>query len=79
FFDADNRSCVLILASTRESARQIEAEAIKFGKLLNITVISAIGGLSREEQGFVHCLGRQIVISTSSRLIDVLENRYLPL
>ena len=46
---------------------------------LNITVVSVIGGLSREEQGFKLRLGCQIVIGTPGRLIDVLENRYLTL
>ncbi|CAF4021871.1 unnamed protein product, partial [Rotaria sordida] len=78
-FDADNGPYALILAPTRELAQQIEEEAVKFGKPLNITVVSVIGGLSREEQGFKLRLGCQIVIGTPGRLIDVLENRYLTL
>jgi ATP-dependent RNA helicase DDX23/PRP28 len=46
---------------------------------LDINVVSVIGGLSREEQGFKLRLGCQIVIGTPGRLIDVLENRYLTL
>ncbi|CAF0970098.1 unnamed protein product [Adineta steineri] len=77
--DADNGPYALILAPTRELAQQIEEEAVKFGKPLNITVVSVIGGLSREEQGFKLRLGCHIVIGTPGRLIDVLENRYLTL
>jgi len=46
---------------------------------LDLNVVSVIGGLSREEQGFKLRLGCQIVIGTPGRLIDVLENRYLTL
>ncbi len=46
---------------------------------MDINVVSVIGGLSREEQGFKLRLGCQIVIGTPGRLIDVLENRYLTL
>ncbi|CAF1150612.1 unnamed protein product [Rotaria sp. Silwood1] len=44
--DADNGPYALILAPTRELAQQIEEEAVKFGKPLNIIVVSVIGGLS---------------------------------
>ncbi|CAF1260295.1 unnamed protein product [Rotaria sp. Silwood1] len=77
--DADNGPYALILAPTRELVQQIEKEAIKFGKPLNITAVSIIGGVSREGQGFKLNLGCQIVIGTPGRLIDVLENRYLTL
>lgn len=46
---------------------------------MDLNVVSVIGGLSREEQGFKLRLGCQIVIGTPGRLIDVLENRYLTL
>lgn len=77
--DVDNGPYALILAPTRELAQQIEEEAIKFGKPLGLNVVTVIGGLSREEQGFKLRLGCQIVIGTPGRLIDVLENRYLTL
>jgi ATP-dependent RNA helicase DDX23/PRP28 len=50
-----------------------------FLKPLDISVVSVIGGLSREDQGFKLRLGCHIVIGTPGRLIDVLENRYLTL
>lgn len=46
---------------------------------LDINVVSVIGGLSREEQGFKLRLGCHIVIGTPGRLLDVLQNRYLTL
>ncbi|CAF0852437.1 unnamed protein product [Adineta ricciae] len=77
--DADNGPYALILAPARELAQQIEEEAVKFGKHLDINVVSVIGGLSREEQGFKLRLGCHIVIGTPGRLLDVLQNRYLTL
>lgn len=50
--DADQGPYAIILAPTRELAQQIEEESIKFGKNLGIRVVSIIGGISREEQGF---------------------------
>ncbi|CAF4476297.1 unnamed protein product, partial [Didymodactylos carnosus] len=69
----------LILAPTRELAQQTQEEALKFGKPLGIRVVSVIGGLSREAQGFELNKGCEIVIGTPGRLIDVLENSYLVL
>ena len=50
--DADQGPYAIILAPTRELAQQIEEESVKFGKNLGIRVVSVIGGISREEQGF---------------------------
>lgn len=77
--DIDQGPYAIILAPTRELAQQIEEECIKFGKPLGLKMVSVIGGLSREEQGFKLRLGCEIVIGTPGRLVDVLENRYLVL
>jgi ATP-dependent RNA helicase DDX23/PRP28 len=77
--DVDQGPYAIILAPTRELAQQIEEEAVKFGRPLGIKVVSVIGGLSREEQGFKLRLGCEIVIGTPGRLVDVLDNRYLVL
>lgn len=69
----------LILAPTRELAQQIEEEAIKFAKPLDIRTALIIGGVSREVQGMQLRSGVEIVIATPGRLIDVLSNRYLVL
>jgi ATP-dependent RNA helicase DDX23/PRP28 len=50
--DADQGPYAIILAPTRELAQQIEEETKKFGEHLGIRVVSVIGGISREEQGF---------------------------
>ena len=50
--DADQGPYAIILAPTRELAQQIEEETRKFGECLGIRVVSVIGGISREEQGF---------------------------
>ncbi|KAI0983348.1 hypothetical protein GJ496_003453 [Pomphorhynchus laevis] len=77
--DVDQGPYALILAPTRELAQQIEEEGQKFGKPLGVKVVSVIGGISREDQGFKLRLGCEIVIGTPGRLVDVLENRYLVL
>lgn len=77
--DADQGPYAIILAPTRELAQQIEEETHKFGECLGIRVVSVIGGISREEQGFKLRQGCEIVIATPGRLNDVLENRYLVL
>lgn len=69
----------LILAPTRELAAQIEEEAVKFGKALDIRTALIIGGTSREVQGMKLRTGVEIVIATPGRLIDVLSNYYLVL
>jgi len=56
---------------------QIEEEAQKFAKPLEIRTVSVVGGLSREEQGFQLRLGCEIVIATPGRLIDVLGNKLI--
>ena len=58
--DADQGPYAIILAPTRELAQQIEEETIKFGKDIGIRVVSIIGGISREEQGFKLRLGCEV-------------------
>ena len=50
--DVEQGPYSVILAPTRELAQQIEEETVKFGQPLGMKVVSVIGGLSREEQGF---------------------------
>lgn len=50
--DVEQGPYAIILAPTRELAQQIEEETVKFGQPLGVKVVSVIGGLSREEQGF---------------------------
>eukprot|EP01134_Creolimax_fragrantissima_P001323 CFRG1323T1 len=69
----------IILAPTRELAQQIEEECQKFAVPLKVRAVSIIGGLTREEQGFMLRNGCDIVVATPGRLKDMLENRYLVL
>ena len=59
--DADQGPYSIILAPTRELAQQIEEETHKFGECLGIRVVSVIGGISREEQGFKLRQGCEVV------------------
>lgn len=69
----------LILAPTRELAQQIEEEALKFAKALDIRTALIIGGVSREVQAMKLRSGVEIVIATPGRLIDLLSSSYLVL
>jgi ATP-dependent RNA helicase DDX23/PRP28 len=69
----------LILAPTRELASQIEAEAIKLAKDMDIRIVSLIGGISKESQSFALKQGAEIIIATPGRLIDTLDSRIIVL
>ncbi|EDV26705.1 uncharacterized protein TRIADDRAFT_50105 [Trichoplax adhaerens] len=77
--DIDQGPYAIIMAPTRELAQQIEEEAARFGKPVGIRTVAVIGGLNREEQGFLLRQGCEIVIATPGRLLDVLDNSYLVL
>lgn len=68
-----NQPLGLILAPTRELALQITKEAKKFTDLLNLVVISIIGGHQYEETINSVKNGVHIVVATPGRLIDSLE------
>ncbi|KAF8408530.1 hypothetical protein HHK36_007686 [Tetracentron sinense] len=84
-FDNDNEvegPYAVVLAPTRELARQIEDETLKFAHHLGINkVLSIVGGHSIEDQQFKITQGCEvvIVIATLGRLIDCLERRYIVL
>ncbi|CCG83511.1 Pre-mRNA-splicing ATP-dependent RNA helicase prp28 [Taphrina deformans PYCC 5710] len=69
----------LVLAPTRELAQQIELETRKFASVLNMTVVSIVGGHSIEEQAFNLRDGAEIIIATPGRLLDCLERHVLVL
>ncbi|ELK36016.1 Putative ATP-dependent RNA helicase DDX23 [Myotis davidii] len=54
--ESDQGPYAISLAPTRELARQIEEETIKFGKPLGIRTVAVIGSISREDQGFRLCM-----------------------
>ncbi|XP_053606668.1 ATP-dependent RNA helicase p62-like [Plodia interpunctella] len=66
---------VLVLAPTRELARQIEHVTKDFGKLLNIRCACIYGGASRAVQADILKAGVDIVIATPGRLNDFLVSK----
>lgn len=60
----------LILAPTRELALQIYAEARKFAKVYDLSVICAYGGGNKWEQTQALAQGADIVVATPGRIID---------
>ncbi|MEW5304922.1 MAG: hypothetical protein WDW36_007498 [Sanguina aurantia] len=70
---------VLVLAPTRELARQIQEEAQKFGGSLGIRVSCLYGGAPRHAQGREISQGPHLVIATPGRLLDFVESGELQL
>ena len=70
--ESKNRK-VLILAPTRELAIQIETEAKKLGKYLDLSIGSFFGGVGYEKQ--LKMLGKnvQFIIGTPGRIIDLVQ------
>lgn len=66
---------VLVLAPTRELARQIEQVAKDFGRLWNIRCACIYGGASRNIQANMLQQGVDIVIATPGRLNDFLMSK----
>ncbi|CAB3260410.1 unnamed protein product [Arctia plantaginis] len=66
---------VLVLAPTRELARQIEQVAKDFEKLLNIRCLCIYGGASRSVQAEKLREGVDILIATPGRLNDFLNSK----
>ncbi len=64
--DYDQGPYAIIMAPTRELAQQIEEETVKFGGPLGIRVVSVIGGLSREDQGFKLRMGVEVRVHLNS-------------
>ena len=65
----------LIMVPTRELAQQIEREALKFCKQLEMHCVSLVGGHGIAEQSFNLRNGAEIIIGTPGRLRDLLEKR----
>jgi len=63
----------LILVPTRELALQIFAEAKKYGKVYNISVVCAYGGGNKYDQGKSFEAGAEIAIATPGRMIDFIK------
>lgn len=65
----------LIMAPTRELARQIHAEFERLGGGSGLTSVLVYGGVSYEQQNAALRGGVQVVIGTPGRILDHLERR----
>lgn len=71
-------SQMLILAPTRELAKQISDEIYRFGRHLGIKTAMICGGKSFKNQiDSVH-KGMQVVVATPGRILDLLQSQRLP-
>lgn len=73
--ESDDGPYAMVLAPTRELAQQIVDDTNKIAYNMGIRTVSVVGGLSKEEQGFLLRVGCEIVVATPGRLLDVLSNR----
>eukprot|EP01065_Artemidia_motanka_P038007 TRINITY_DN46893_c0_g1_i1.p1 TRINITY_DN46893_c0_g1~~TRINITY_DN46893_c0_g1_i1.p1 ORF type:complete len:661 (+),score=229.03 TRINITY_DN46893_c0_g1_i1:83-2065(+) len=69
----------LVMCPTRELARQIEEEAVRFCSPLGLKTVSVVGGTTHEEQGQEIRRGAELIIGTPGRLCDLMERHYLAL
>ena len=69
----------LIIAPTRELARQIEKDAIVLGKHCSFRTVCVIGGVDYEKQKNHIKDGVDILIATPGRLIDFYKQRFFSL
>lgn len=72
-------SLALCLAPTRELAQQIQVEANKLAKDMNLPTVSVVGGMSSEDQIRALQNGARIITGTPGRLIDLFKERALDL
>eukprot|EP01083_Nonionella_stella_P018939 52689_1 len=69
----------LVLAPTRELAKQIENETNKFASFIKISAITIVGGISHDEQSNLLRNGVEVIIATPGRLLDCIDRRILVL
>ena len=70
----------LIMAPVRELVSQISEECSKMAYYVKgLSTCTIIGGTSIEKQGYELQSGKQIVVATPGRLIDLIKSRYLVL
>jgi superfamily II DNA/RNA helicase len=76
---AGKKPRVLILTPTRELATQITEGASKYGKFLNLNIVSMMGGMPYRQQ--LRELSRPIdvIVATPGRLLDHMDNKRLDL
>lgn len=69
----------LIIAPTRELARQIEKDALLLGKHCNFRIVCVIGGVDYDKQRNQIKAGVDILIATPGRLIDFYKQKFFSL
>ena len=69
----------LIIAPTRELARQIEKDALLLGKHCSFRIVCVIGGVDYEKQKNQIKAGVDILIATPGRLIDFYKQKFFSL
>jgi len=69
----------LVLAPTRELAKQIESECRKFATFTAVRSITIVGGVDQLEQSCLLREGSEIIIATPGRLLDCIDQRILVL
>jgi len=77
--DVQRGPMVLVLAPTRELARQIQLEALKFGRSSGILCCAVTGGEPKGGQlEWLKC-GCHVIVATPGRLNEFLEQRHVSL
>jgi len=69
----------LIIAPTRELARQIEKDALLLGKHCNFKIVCIYGGVDYDKQRTMIKDGVDILIATPGRLIDYYKQKFFSL
>ncbi len=69
----------LVLAPTRELAKQIENETNKFATYCSISAITIVGGINHDTQSNLLRNGVEVIIATPGRLLDCIDRRILVL
>ena len=78
-FNFEDGPYALVLAPTRELAKQIEEETNKFATHVAITAITIVGGVNHDAQSGLLREGCEVIIATPGRLLDCIDRRILVL
>ena len=74
------RVCIqaLVICPTRELAQQVASDIAEAGKEKGVKVALVVGGVHVRTQR-MQIPGKQVVVGTPGRIIDLLEDRFLPI
>ena len=70
---------VLILSPTRELAKQVQEEALKFGSVCGVNAVAVYGGADKNRQVNELNKGAHIVVACPGRLLDLLNQNKINL